>query len=41
MVQWAKDLALSLQQLRSLLRQGFNPQPGAVGEGSRIAAAVA
>ena len=28
-VQWVKDLALSLQRLRLLLRWWFNPQPGA------------
>ena len=27
MVQWVKDLALSLQQLRSLLWRGFDPWP--------------
>ena len=30
-VQQVKDWVLSLQQLGSLLRQRFNPQPGAVG----------
>ena len=29
--QWVKDLALSLQWLRLLLRLRFNPQPSAVG----------
>lgn len=28
MAQWVKDLALSLQQLRPLLWQGFSPWPG-------------
>ena len=28
MIQWVKDLALSLQQLRSLLWGGFNPWLG-------------
>ena len=31
MAQEVKDPALSLQQLGSLLRCGFNPQPGVVG----------
>ena len=30
-VQWVKDLALSLQRLRSLLSLGFVPWPGIVG----------
>ena len=29
--QWVKDLVLSLQWLRSLLRHRFDPQPGTVG----------
>ena len=40
LVQWVKDQSLSLQQLRSMLRYGFNPQPGAVGCGSGVAATV-
>lgn len=32
--QQVKDLALSLQRLNSLLRHGFNPQPGPVGKKS-------
>lgn len=34
MAQQVKDLALSLQRLNSLLRHGFNPQPGPVGKKS-------
>ena len=40
-VQRAKAPALSLCQLGSLLRRRFDPWPGAVGSGSRIAAAAA
>ena len=40
MAQWVKDLVLSLQQLGSLLRHGFDPWPDKVGYGSSIAAAV-
>ena len=36
-----KDPVLFLQQLRSLLRCGFAPQPGTAGEGPGIAAAEA
>ena len=41
MAQQVKDLVVSLPQLGLLLRFGFYPHPGAVGQGSGVAAAVA
>ena len=40
MVQWVKDLALSLQQVQLLPRCWFDPWPGTVGEGSRVTTAM-
>ena len=41
MVQWVKDPVLSLQLLGLLQRYRFDSQPGIVGQGSRVATAVA
>ena len=41
MVQWVKDPVFFLQQLRLLLRHGFDPQPSAGTLGYHIATIVA
>ena len=38
---WCSELRIQLQLLRSLQRCRFNPQPGAVPQGSGVAAVVA